>query len=388
MVGRKIIYLELVVPVLNDAGSRGRALGWFQRDFPWAFGDGWIPEWWGVRVRDHRDATWQGMRVRGPRLPFERVPWIVLVAAAWTTHLILALRHPRVGILMARHPYLAGGAALARRIRRSRPLLMVGIIERAASKALNVYGSRLVSGALDLVDRFVLRRADVVILMGDFTRELARRAGVGDEKIIRLPHPPRWGSDEALRATDDGARLVVCAARQIPGKGLDVLIRAFAEVVREFPDALLDIAGDGPERPSLEGLVGRLGLGHNVRFRGWVGSRDMAAFFGGAPIAVLPSRVQEGHPMALQEAALSGCALVGTDLGGVRDIVVPGRTGLLVPSEDPNGLARAICDLLADPDEARRLGDAAREDSIAYYGGRNAAVEDLRNRLAALVEQP
>lgn len=177
---------------------------------------------------------------------------------------------------------------------------------------------------------------------------------------------------------------VVTAARLIRGKGIDTLLTAFASLVEEEPGVCLEIAGEGKERPALEHLASRLGLGDRIRFRGWIPAHDMPAFFGPALVAALPSRVEEGHPMALREAALAGCALVGTDLGGIRDVVQQGETGLLVPPEDPHALAKALRHLLQNPDEARELGMMARKRALEYFQGRDQALQDLRARIYAL----
>jgi glycosyltransferase involved in cell wall biosynthesis len=378
-----IVYLELVTPVLEDQASIGRAVYWADRDFPWARGDGWNIEWWGVRPRSARRTHSDSVRVRGPKVPFQRVPRIVLVAASWVTHLVLALRGRSGVVLVARSPHLGLGAALARRLRRKSPPLVVRIVERTASKALHVYGSRLIFKALNAVDAFVLRKTDVVFLLGSFTRELAVRAGVEDSNIIELPSPLAWADSDAARPARDRSR-VVSAARLHKEKGVDVLVQAFAAISDEFPAATLHIAGDGPERSALEMLSSTLGLEGRVIFRGRLPITEMPAFYGAGLVAVAPSRVEEGRGRAILEAALSGCALIGSDLGGIRDTIVDGRSGYLVPPEDPTRLADALRRCLSDPDMARRLGEAAQATAIDYYGSRDTGLAQLRDRVRDL----
>lgn len=166
-----------------------------------------------------------------------------------------------------------------------------------------------------------------------------------------------------------------------------MLLRAFAKVAQNIPTARLEIAGDGPERARLQSLACGLGLGDRVAFRGWLQPEEMRRFWARAAIAVLPSRVEEGLGMVLVEAALAGCALVGSDLGGIRDILRPGRNGLLVPPEDPQALARALCRLLGNPDLVRAVGAAARQDALAYLSARERGLEEVRQRVLALVAQ-
>jgi glycosyltransferase involved in cell wall biosynthesis len=386
MDGRKIVYVEVIVPDLTEPASFGRVHYWLQRDFPWAVSEGWEVEWWGIRTRDNRKTSRPGFRVRGPRLPFNRFPRIGLVLLAWTAHLLLALRESGGSIVVTRSPHLGTGIAMARRLRRTAPPLVVRIVERTASKALHLYGARRLFQVLDAADGFVLRRASLVFTLGSFTRELAIEKGAQDRNIIELASPAAWGDTQqgGAEVARNPAR-VVFAGRLHREKGVDVLINAFALIHKEAPDAVLEVAGEGPERKSLEALAKRLGVADAIRFRGWLPPESMPEFLSGALVAVLPSRVEEGHGRALQEAALSGCALVGSDLGGIKDIVVDGRTGWLVPPEEPTSLARAMSRLLGDPEEARRLGAAARIEATAYYERREAAVAELRRRMYELV---
>jgi glycosyltransferase involved in cell wall biosynthesis len=382
-VAKRIIYLELIVPRVDAPDSRAKWQWWLDRDLPWAIREGWTVEYWGVRDRENRVREWGPFRVRGPRIPFARFPWIMLLLLAWLTHFGLIVTRPRRGIVLCRTPYLGAGAGLARLFGRRAPLV-VRIVERMSSTALHVYGSRLVSRLMDAVERFVLRRADLVVPIAGFTGEVARQAGVPVERILQLPNPPRWGRTDIPEVAKAVPARLICAARLNKGKGVDILLRAFASVAGEFPGVILEIAGEGKERAALELLAGDLGIRERVPFLGWVRAEDMPTVFSRSLIAVLASRVEEGHPMALREAGLAGCALVGADLGGIRDIVLPGRTGILVPPEDAAALAEALRRLLGEPEEAIRLGKLARAEALSYFEGRDRALEDLRLRLYGL----
>ncbi|MGH2787236.1 MAG: glycosyltransferase family 4 protein [Actinomycetota bacterium] len=383
--GNSIAYLELVTPSLEQPPSIGRALYWVDRDFPWARADGWTIEWWGVRSRESRQIETNGLRLRGPRVPFRRIPRILLVTLSWLTHVVLVLRGSSTTVTVARSPHLGMGASIARRFRRNGPRLVVRIVERSSSKALHVYGSRSLSRLLEAVDRFVLAKADLVFLLGDFTRDLARRAGVADADIVELPSPRAWDDHPGAHAGERDPSLVVCAARFHREKGVATLIEALGLIAADYPSAVVEIAGDGPERESLERFVADSGLGHRVRFRGWLPATAMPQFFGRALVAVAPSLVEEGHGRALQEAASAGCALIGSDLGGLKDTVVEGRTGLLVPPADPHALANALRRCLDDPTTTSHMGEAARAQALEYYGKREHGLEEVRRRLHALV---
>jgi glycosyltransferase involved in cell wall biosynthesis len=221
--------------------------------------------------------------------------------------------------------------------------------------------------------------------VGEFTHEIARAAGVPEDRILELPNSTSWDGAE-VTSTDlrDAPARVVSAGRLVPEKAFDVLILAFGEVFDEVPDVVLEIAGDGPQRSALEELTKRLGIDARVRFPGLLPPDRMPSFLAGASVAVLPSRVEEGFPRILVEAGLAGCALIGTDLGGIRDIVEPGRTGVLVPMNDHEVLAEALLWLLRDPSYARRLGTEARARSRDYLARREGALETVRTRLELL----
>jgi len=260
----------------------------------------------------------------------------------------------------------------------------VRIIEDFPSRARLLYHKRLEPRILQSLERFVLRRADLVLPMSSSTHGIATKAGVHEDRILELPDPVPAFQDGGVGANQSGPPRIACAGRLDPVKGFDVLLWAFWGVAEELPDVLLDVAGDGPERSNLEELATSLGIADRVRFRGWIGRNEIPGFFTGALISVLPSRINEGLGMVLVEAGLAGCALVGSDVGGIRDMVHPDRTGILVPPNDPGALADALAALLRDPARAKRLGAGAQAKARAYIGKRDEAVQRVRERMEAL----
>ncbi|HEX2027217.1 MAG TPA: glycosyltransferase, partial [Nitriliruptorales bacterium] len=267
------------------------------------------------------------------------------------------------------------------------PHLVVRVIARISSKALHVHGSPARARLLETLERLVLRRARLVVPMGTFTRRLAVGSGAPEDRIVVLPCLTRWQTADApVRRRPDDAPRVIAAGRFVPEKGFDVLLRALADVGRSLADVTLDLAGDGPERLRLHHLAQELGVAARVRFHGWLPAGQLAELFGSADVAVLPSRVEEGLGMVLVEAGIAGCALVGSDLGGIRDIVRHGESGLLVEPDDPTALAGALHRLLIDRGEARQLGAAARSAALAYLADRDTALEQLRGAMVALAQ--
>ena len=150
---------------------------------------------------------------------------------------------------------------------------------------------------------------------------------------------------------------VVTVARLSPEKDMATLLRAAAIAVREEPDLRLQIAGDGVCMDDLRQLARELSLENHVQFLGPV--RDVPALLARSSLFVLSS-LSEGVSLTLLEAMARGRAVVATDVGGNPEVVVPGETGLLVPSRQPESLARALLELWRVPDRCREMGLAGR----------------------------
>jgi glycosyltransferase involved in cell wall biosynthesis len=119
-----------------------------------------------------------------------------------------------------------------------------------------------------------------------------------------------------------------------------------------------------------------------VRFLGW--RADLARLYADLDVVVLTSK-NEGSPVALIEAMAAGRPVVSTRAGGVEDVVTDGETGVIVPIGDASAVARAVVDLIEDPDRAARLGAAARASVVGRFGsGRLVGdIDALYQRLLA-----
>ena len=123
---------------------------------------------------------------------------------------------------------------------------------------------------------------------------------------------------------------------------------------------------------ALEGHAATIGPAGRIRFTGTVA--DVRPLLAAMDVFVLPSWA-EGMSNALMEAMAAGRPVVATAVGGNTELVSDGRTGVLVPPGDPGAIARAVGDLLRDPDRATRLGAAARDDVTRRFGARARVAE-------------
>jgi glycosyltransferase involved in cell wall biosynthesis len=147
-------------------------------------------------------------------------------------------------------------------------------------------------------------------------------------------------------------------------KDPETFVRAARLVLETRRDASFFLAGEGELRPALAELIHALNLDGRVVLLGTVA--DVPAFLARLDVAVLCSRL-EGLPNAILEYMASGLPIVATSVGGIRQLLEDGTTGLLIPAGAPELLATAILRLLSDHDLAERLGQAARQQAAERY---------------------
>jgi glycosyltransferase involved in cell wall biosynthesis len=224
-----------------------------------------------------------------------------------------------------------------------------------------------------------------IVVVGERQRDEIAAFGVaGRAKLLPIPlglELARFLDAESRRgelrrelALPPDAPLVGIVARLVPIKAHEDFLGAARVVLAERPETGFLIVGDGERRIELESLVDSLGLRPSVSFLGW--RRDLERVYADLDVVALASR-NEGSPVALIEALAAARPVVATAVGGVPEVVLDGKTGLLVPPSDPNALARAMLRLLGDPAFARRLGVAGQQHVYPRYDSRRL-VDDMR----------
>ncbi len=169
----------------------------------------------------------------------------------------------------------------------------------------------------------------------------------------------------------DGSWHLVQACRLIEKKGLDLTLRAFADLHGRFPAAKLTIAGEGPLLESLRTQAEELNLANSVAFPGFLSVPDLAGLYASAHVFIHPSRLtedqnQEGIPNSMIEAMATGLPVVATLHGGIPEAVANGVTGLLTPENDWQALASSLDRLTSRPEDwvtmSKAAAAAAREN--------------------------
>jgi glycosyltransferase involved in cell wall biosynthesis len=226
-------------------------------------------------------------------------------------------------------------------------------------------------------ERAALAAAARVVVTSEATaRIVIADYGVPSQRISVVrpgndPVPPAPGSN-------DGVVRLLSVGSVVPVKGYDLLIAALATLA-DMPWRLT-IAGDRTRNPAaaaqLDADIAACGLGDRVAVLGAVTPEGIIELYLSSDIFVLASRF-EGYGMALAEAIAHGLPVVSTKAGAIPD-TVPGGTGLLVPPDDVAALAQALCRLIGDPAERRRLASNARataaqlptwQDSARLFAG-------------------
>lgn len=237
------------------------------------------------------------------------------------------------------------------------------------------------------IDRRLARWTDRVVGNSQAVVEFYRMAGIPEDRLAMIhsgiadEEPP--AVDPAAVRTELGlapdAPLVLFAGRLAPQKGVADLIAAHDLLHYGMPELRTLIVGDGPLRPQLEELVLAYRHGHAIRFLGH--RNDVPRLLAAADLLVLPS-LYEGLPNVVLEAMRFAKPVVATAAPGTTELVDHGRTGLLVPPNDPPALAQAIRTVLRDPELGRRLGAEGRARADAEF-----RADTMIAQFAALYEQ-
>lgn len=165
-------------------------------------------------------------------------------------------------------------------------------------------------------------------------------------------------------------RSIVSVGRLVHKKGFSQLLKAFAGLVAYYNDSTLTIAGSGPLLADLQSESQALGISGSVHFPGNVNRDQLPALYASADVVVVPSVTdqygnRDGLPNVFLEALSSGCAVVASDIPGIRSVVSGGKAAVLVPSGDVNSLRDALLNLLRNPNQADLLREESRKKATA-----------------------
>ncbi|MQY42242.1 glycosyltransferase [Epibacterium sp. SM1969] len=177
----------------------------------------------------------------------------------------------------------------------------------------------------------------------------------------------------------NGPLRLAAIGRFVEQKGQMDLIHALAEVVQVRSDVHLTLIGDGEMRPALEAAIKQHGLEANVTLTGWLDEAGVRAELNNSHALVMPS-FAEGLPMVVMEAMAAARPVIATYIAGTPELVLPGKTGWMVPAGSPSEFARAILKAADMPlSELKKMGDAGRARVLQRHDSEQEAAKLLQH---------
>lgn len=275
-----------------------------------------------------------------------RIPVVVTVNSAWPTCLFADMYRPGHGVC---ETCSIGGVR--------------DCFERRPAEQIGQRVPAFVGYAEVQRRLFALRRADLLVAHSQAARHLLVRNGI-PERLVRVV--PNFDEPALHRAAAREGETILSVGALTPGKGVHVLLEAFALLAPRRPRTRLRFAGRGLLQPTLEARARELGLSDRVELLGYVPHEKVADLYAGASVAAFTPITEEAFGRAIFEAWGAGVPLVASRLSAPGEIVTHHRTGILVPPEDPAALARGLEEALSDRALAQRLVENGRRELEKY----------------------
>ncbi len=248
---------------------------------------------------------------------------------------------------------------------------MLGIRYGVSAHAADIFPMK--SSFLRLLIKIILKNSDLCVANSTYTKNFLLNIHRTD-KIRVIP----IGIDTSYYKKDKAAvtrvrkkfslpeKYIMYLGRFVEKKGLPYLIRAMPKVLELHPELVLVMVGGGPDFDSVKALILEMGLEKSIRLLGRLPNEDIVPLYAGATLFVGPSIIDskgdtEGLGVVFLESLACGTPAIGTDVGGIPDIIKHRKTGLLVPQKDPEKLADAIIELLSDNKLRSRLARYGQE---------------------------
>lgn len=207
----------------------------------------------------------------------------------------------------------------------------------------------------NIISSILNRSSTILVLASDFKDELSTM-GVDSNKI----HVTTTMFDGSfLKNTedkrDDKNTVILFLSRFVKEKGVYELLNAFKSLHEKTPTYKLMLAGDGPEKTNMQNYVYENNLQDNVEFCGFVRDSKKAKILKSADIFVFPTYYGEGCPVSLLEAMAAGLPIITTPVGGIKDIFINGKHGILLNEVSPKSIRIAIESLLSNKEQLEKI---------------------------------
>jgi glycosyltransferase involved in cell wall biosynthesis len=229
------------------------------------------------------------------------------------------------------------------------------------------------------------RGFDRMLVVTTFMRDELLKNGFARERIEIHPPVPRPG-DATIRSSFSNRNLILYAGQIIRGKGVDVLIEALARVKEPFECIIL---GDGSHKAYCEQLTRKLGLEGRVKFKGFVPQEELKSYYRECSVVALSSVWPEPIATIGLEVMRYALPVVAFDAGGIKDWLIDGENGYLVPWMDRTAFAARLDELLRDKAKAKAMGEkgfalvSEQYDFARYVAGLEGMFERIVSARAA-----
>lgn len=222
-----------------------------------------------------------------------------------------------------------------------------------------------------LLWRVIFRFASVIVVKAECMKVPLIRSGCPRHKLVTVTNGvdlERFGLARSYSREPvgvDKTATILYVGRLESVKGISTLLKAYAQIYREFTDSRLLLVGDGNDARRLREVVADMHLGAAVHFCGWVHQSEVPKYFQAADIFVLPS-LFEGCPNVLLEAMAAGLPIVASAVGGVPELVRDGTEGFLVLPGDVETLADRLKSLLTDEGLRKEMSNNSRKRATEF----------------------
>lgn len=226
---------------------------------------------------------------------------------------------------------------------------------------------------------------DLVVTLSHAMKSIFETAGIAPIEVVHNGVPAR-----TMRPSLRNPPTVAYAGRLVAEKGVDILLKAFAQVYIQIPEARLVIAGQGMAQQNLQALATELGIGDRIVWLGHLPRQAMEEYFDAAWVQVVPSLWAEPFGNVTTEAMMRGTAAIASNVGAQPEIIRDGETGFLVPPNDVNALTTALLRLLLNADLAEKMGHAGRDRALNYFSENRCTEQflEIYQRLIAYNTHP
>jgi len=228
----------------------------------------------------------------------------------------------------------------------------------------------------------VIKYADFITVNSKATKKALLRPNKKCSRVSIIPmgvdahkfKPIRRGKTRKIRNKLglNNKKIILFVGRLAEKKGTSYLVKAMPEILKKFPDSHLLLIGYGPEEKKLKTLTKRLGLREKISFLGRIPNEELPLYYNLGDVFVAPS-IQtesgdtEGLGVVLLEATACGTPVIGTDIGGISDIIKNKQTGLLVKQRNPKKIAQAVILLLENPLIKKKISSNSERKIVELF---------------------